>query len=115
MPDLDLLVRLRDRLELLAFGGLDRLLLLALRDLDRLRLLHGGDLHGALGLDLLLLRLARLHEQTVGVVDAAKLAIVLGQIKGAGGEATRRKRERQSAVGEHFGLHALRTLVLHAL
>lgn len=44
LGDLDVLVGHRDRLELLALGGLDRLLLLALRDLDGLGLVHARDL-----------------------------------------------------------------------
>ena len=58
---------------------------------------------------------ARLQQQAIGVVDAAELAVVLGQIAVACREAARRKRQRHAAQRKHLGLQALRALLLQHL
>src|SRR3989337_1730980 len=57
------------------------------------------------------LALAGQKRHAVGMVYAAKLATVLGQVVAARGEAARRKRERQAPIAEYFGRHR-RRLVL---
>ena len=58
-----------------------------------------------------LLALAGLEHQAVGVVQAAELAVVLGQVALARGKATRRKRQRHAAIGKHLGLQVLRAVL----
>jgi len=59
------------------------------------------------------LAFAGVQGEAVGVVHAAELAVVLGQVVVAGGEAARRECQRQAAVGKYLGLHAGGTRCLH--